>query len=246
MRYLVAFLAVGLLGATANATIWVQESFTHPDGNLVGQTPEIGGTWATHSGTIGPVQVGGGAITLVQSAAATQDVNTGTGTAMAAGDRWYAGFDLSVTGGTTNVYFAMFMEGSSLFDGRIWLTAPASGGNYRLALSNDNSITDADGEVFTGDLSFGTEYRVVHYYDYTAMAAKLWIDPVNESSPGFLAADPGYSDEVAAYAFRQAGGNSQQQIDNLVVATTFNEAVPEPGSLVLLALGGLAILRRRR
>jgi len=237
-------LAVGLLAGTANATILVQESFTHPDGNLVGQTPEVGTTWATHSGTTGPVLVSGGKITLVQSNA--EDVNSGTGSTMGAGSRWYAGFDLSIPSGTTNAYFAMFMKGTSNFDGRIWVTAPASGGDYRLAISNDNSITDADGEVFTGDLTFGTKYRVVHYYDYTAMAAKLWIDPINESSPGFLAADPGYSDAVTAYAFRQGGGNSSQTIDNLVVATTFGEALPEPASLVLIALGGLAALRRRR
>ena len=35
----------------------VHETFSHPDGSLTGQTPEIGGIWTTHSGTAGQMQV---------------------------------------------------------------------------------------------------------------------------------------------------------------------------------------------
>ncbi|MFH1418967.1 MAG: PEP-CTERM sorting domain-containing protein [Planctomycetota bacterium] len=234
-----------LTGGAAQANILINENFTHPDGNLVGQvpTPGPGAAWAVHSGTTGPVQVSNGTALIVQGNA--EDVNCDTGTAMAAGDRWYAGYDLSVTGGTTNVYFGMFLTGTSYFTSRIWVTAPASDGDFRLCLSNDNSMTDADGEVFTGDLDFGTTYRVVSYYDYDAQAGKLWIDPVDESSPGFLATDPGYSNASFGYAFRQSSGNSTQTIDNLIVATTFDEAVPEPATIAMLLIGGLALRRRR-
>ena len=241
---------LSLATSMAQADILINESFAHPDGNLVGQvpTPGPGAAWAAHSGAGSmPVQVSSGAIILNHGSGSREDVNSDTGLMMGAGDRWYAGFDVTVTGGTTNVYFGMFLDGTSNFLSRIWVTAPAGGGNYRLGFSNDNSITDADGEVFSGDLSFGTTYRLVSYYDYTAMQGKLWIDPVDESSPGFLATDPGYSDPVTAYAFRQSSGDSSQTIDNLCVATTFDEAltcIPEPASLMLLGLGAL-LLRRR-
>ncbi len=246
---LTAIAGLLLITGPATAAVLVNETFNHPDGNLVGLTPTPGpgGTWAAHSGAgTGPIQVSGGAAVVRQATGASEDVNTALGTPLGAGGKLYAGFDLTVeaTGAPTNVYFAMFMEGTSLFDGRIWITAPTANG-YRLAISNDNSITDNDGEVFTNDLAFGTRYRIIHSYDYDGKSATLWVNPVNESSPSVTATDPGFSDEVSAYAFRQAGGNSTQTIDNLIVATSFSEAVPEPATLALLGLGCLVIRRRR-
>ena len=51
---------------------------------------------------------------------------------------------------------------------------------------------------------------------------------------------------ISAFALRQAGGNSSQTIDNLLVATTFGEVIPTPGSAALVTLGGLMIAGRRR
>ena len=51
---------VGVMGVvnTADATVFLNETFTYPDGNLVGN-----GAWATHSGAgNGPIQVLGGQI----------------------------------------------------------------------------------------------------------------------------------------------------------------------------------------
>ena len=246
---LTAMAGLLLIAGPATAVTLVNETFSHPDGNLVGLTPTPGpgGTWAAHSGAgTGSVQASGGAAVVRQASGANEDVNTAFGTALDAGGRLYAGFDLVVeaTGVPTNVYFAMFMKGTSLFDGRIWITAPTTQG-YRLAISNDNSITENDGEAFTGDLAFGTKYRIVHSYDYDSKSATLWVNPVNEFSPSVTATDPGFSDEVSAYAFRQAGGNSTQTIDNLIVATSFSEAVPEPSTLALLGLSCLWIRPRR-
>jgi hypothetical protein len=245
--YVAAACALGLAVSMAQASILINETFDHPDGNLVGQTPipGPGAAWTAFSGAGStPVQVSSGRITLNQGAGTREDVASGTGSVMGSGDRWYAGFDVAVTGANTNVYFGMFLQGTSNFLSRIWVTTPTSGGDYRLGFSNDNSITDNDGEVFSADLTYGTTYRLVSYYDYTAMQGKLWINPVNESSPGLLATDPGFSNPVTAYAFRQAtGSNSVQTVDNLIVATTFAEVVPEPSSLVLLAVA--AMIRRR-
>jgi hypothetical protein len=240
-----------LAASPALGALLVNEDFTHPDGNLVGQTPTPGpgATWAAHSGGGAlPVQVLSGQITLAQGAGSREDVNAGTGATMGAGDKWYSAFDLTVptvTGAITDVYFAMFLTGTSNFDARIWLTAPTASG-FRLAISNDNSITDLDGEVRTGDLAFDTKYRVVTVYDYTAMSGKLWINPVLESDPSFDPTDPGFSDAAVAYAFRQAAGNSTQVIDNLMVGTTFGDVVPEPTTLALLAAAGMMFWHRRR
>jgi hypothetical protein len=250
-RVLVLAVACVLVLATsaAQADILVNENFTHPDGNLVGQvpTPGPGLAWAAHSSAgLNPVQVSSGHI-IINQASSSEDVNVDTGMVMGTGDLWYAAFDFSNTGGSSSAYFAHFLENASNFVSRIWVTAPAAGGDFRLAFSNDNSITDGDGEVFSADLTYGTTYRVVSSYDFTAQQGTLWIDPINESSPSMTATDPGYSDACFGYAFRQGGGGTQQIVDNLVVATTFDEAltgVPEPASFVLLGIGAL-LLRRR-
>jgi hypothetical protein len=231
----------------------VSDDFSYADGNLVGNDPPVGGIWGAHSGGGStPVQVSSGAITLAQGGGTREDVNSTFETgAIGAGDIVYAGFDLTVPdpgAAIVDTYFAMFMEGTSFFNARIWVTAPTTSG-YRLALSNDNSITDADGEVRTGDLAFGTTYRVVHRYEYDTGEGTIWIDPVDESSPSLVAGDPGFSDEVAAYAFRQATGNTMQIIDCLRVADTFDEAancIPEPASAALLLLAGIGMFAIRR
>jgi hypothetical protein len=56
---------------------------------------------------------------------------------------------------------------------------------------------------------------------------------------------------ISTIALRQAGGEGTSTLDNLYVSDNFSEAltgtaVPEPASLGVLALGGLALLARRR
>jgi PEP-CTERM motif len=252
-----AMLAFAMAASKAYATLEVVEPFTYDDGNLVPNDPAIGGAWNAHSGTASQVQVSGDKISLVQGSGSREDVNVPLENGpIGTGDLLYSAFDLTVPdpGATVqDVYFAMFLNGTSNFLSRVWVTAPTTSG-YRLALSNDNSITDADGEVFTGDLAFGATYRIVTSYDYDSGTGELWIDPTDGSSPSISATDPGFSDAVGAYAFRQATGNTSQMIDNLCVSDSFSEAltctadVPEPASISLMFLAGLGLIgiRRRR
>lgn len=247
-KAILAAVAAFGLAVSAQAAIEVNDTFTYADGNLVGNVPAVGGAWATHSGTTGPVLVSGGKISIVQGAA--QDVNVPFANgSMGAGDIYYAAFDLTVAdpgAAVTPVYFAHFLDGTSNFTSRLWMTIPTTSG-YRLGFSNDSSISDADGEVFTGDLSFGTTYRVVSSYNYDTGAGTLWINPTDFSSASISAADPGFSNTADGYAFRQAAGNTTQVIDNLVVGTSFSDVVvPEPTMLGLLGLAGLTLVSRRR
>jgi hypothetical protein len=233
-----------VMTSTAFGTLFVSETFSHPDGSLAGQSPEVGGTWVTHSGTgVVPVSLVSGQAQLTHGSGSRDDVNApfAGGAVIGAGDIVYSGFDLSVAdpgAAIVDVNFAHFLAGTSLFGARLWVSAPTTSG-YRLALSGDSSITDGDGEAFWGaDLSFGTTYRVVTSYNYDDGDSRMWIDPVTEASSSVTSTDGFAMDEFASYALRQAGGNTMQLIDNLRVATTFAQAVaiPEPGAALF---GGL-------
>ena len=244
------------MAAASQASVLVNETFSYADGTtLTGETPTVGGPWTTISGTADQVTVTGGKTTLVQTTQSEDlAVAFAGGTVAAAGSVFYAGYDLTVPTATTisNVYFSGFNSTPTIFAGRTWVAAPTTpGAGFRLGLSNDSSITDADGEVFTGDLAFGTTYRVVVKYDFDAKQATLYVNPADATATGLVATDPGFSDPVGSFFLREASssGNTTQVLDNLIVATTLTEAIggtaiPEPASLA--ALAGVAVLGLRR
>src|SRR5687768_13796466 len=160
-KTLVAAAAViGLGAAAAQGAVLVDESFTYTDGNLVGRDPAIGGVWGAHSGlaTV-PVQVSGGSAVLVQGAGTREDVNSTFegGFVAGAADTLYSSFDLTISDPAATItsgYFAHFMQGTTIFAGRVWVAPPTASG-YRIAVSGDAAL-DADGEVYSSDLAFGT------------------------------------------------------------------------------------------
>ncbi len=253
------------IASTADASMFYTEPFNYADGNLVNGTngPNAPSPpfWLTHSGTGTPVQVSSGTISTTSGATSRQDVNLPTGSALAQGQTWYAGFDLTLNGpftltGTSEEYFAHFYQTvGGGFTGRVYVSAPQSGGDFTVGVvgaSNTPSVK------WGSDLALGQTYRVVVSYtldpDNDPLTedsyAKLWIDPINESSTSILSV-ANHSNAVDAFAFRQGStaGSGTQVIDNLCVATTFTEAltcVPEPASVGLFMVAGLALMFIRK
>jgi hypothetical protein len=234
------------LASSAQATLILNEQFDYPDGSLDGQ-----GAWSRHSGTAGQIQVAGNAISV--NDAQSEDVNVNLGISLGATESIFAGFDLSVTastpvGGSDYEYFAHFGTGSLDFTARVDVVAPTSVGDYSLGISA-GTIAEA---VWISDLTFGTTYRAIIGYNRATGLAQLWVDAANMGDT-FISSTTADDNAVSGFYLRESASTANEtiQIDNLLVATTFGEAVsaiPEPSSFALLALGiaGLVGIRRRR
>jgi hypothetical protein len=253
-RSALALLSASVSASSATADLIVRETFSYSDDSLTGRTPEIGDRWTTHSGTTGQTQVVGGHAVLDQTQ--SEDLNTAFASdPLGAGDVIYAGFDLTVptqTNAPGPGYFAHFKDAGNFFGARVFITSTTTTG-FRLGISGNSTLIAS--ETWPADLAFDTTYRVVTSYAYDTGATRMWIDPVNESSTSLAALDGVAGDEFVSFALRHfttnSASTSTQHIDNLQVATTFDEAstvVPEPAALGVTLLAGLGLISfyRRR
>lgn len=258
---LVGIAATAISAGSAKAAVLYSTTFnapTYANGALIGQD-----SWAITGSTVtNPVAVSGlptdGVVGLTTSG---QDVNRVYTAAPVGTTSIFAGLDLTVSAAQGGDYFFHLGDGgSSNFYGRLF--AKSVTGGYQLALGT-SSGTPAAG-AYGATLSFGTEYRIVIQYDSVAGTANdtgaIYVDPTTASplpTPYMAAVTQGIDatdiPTIDSVNLRQgtAGSAATVVVDDIIVATTFGEAadlaaVPEPATLGLLSLGGLAALRRRR
>jgi hypothetical protein len=236
-----AVLCAVCLSGSLSASIIFSDTFSYPDGGLVANS---GGNWTNHSGTPGQVDVLSGKVNLTQ--AESEDVNR-TFTPLAGGSA-YAGFDVNFSALPTGTggYFAHFKDSTtSGFRGRVFATTTgAAAGMYRLGVG----VAGSTFNTIPVDLALGTTYRAILEIDTATMASILYL---NGCTDGVSAPDSGSVLTLSSFALRQstATGNGMGVLtfDNLIVAKTCAEALPEPMGLAMLAMSGgvLLVLRRR-
>jgi hypothetical protein len=228
-------LLIAALALTAFATqasiLYNHNTETFTAGNIAGQND-----WVAHNGAGSvPVQVAtDGAVTLVQGAGSREDVNIAV-TPITAGKTYFFGFDVVVTGGSTNAYFAHFKDAGTGTDFTVRTFITSFGGSdFTFGLSAAGSAPDV---TWAQGLTFGDTYRVVGSYDADTRENRLWVNPTNISSTSISFVDP-TANPVAAFALRQTTGNSTQVISNLIVSDDFTSAaIPEPSMVALLLVG---------
>ena len=229
------------LAISATAAVIIDETFTYRDGALTGNA-----AWDTHSGTAGQISVVGGAITLTDSN--SEDANSSF-TPVTSGTL-FASFDISVADpisytGNDYEYFAHFKDDGFDYMSRLDIAAFSASG-YSLGLSQSSTAEVVSESV----LSYGANYSVVLGFDFTSGLSTLWIDTTSITDTNITTSAVDSANDISAFAFRQGASSPDQEItiDNLIVATTFAEVVPEPGTYSLLAgMFALAsvMLRRR-
>ncbi len=242
MKTLVSSLAsLAVLAGSTSATVLLSDDFSYADGSLTSNA-----AWNNHSGTPGDLLVSSGQA-VVQHGIPSEDANT-VFADQAAGTVYFGiDFRLDDLGtpivGTDGEYFAHFNSGS--FVSRLSIEQAQGSGDFAVGIATGSSSPDAQ---WATDLSFGTTYRATVAYDIDNDQAELWIDAASESDTSILGAVVPSSTTVSAFSLRQSDSSANEtiRVDNLIVATTFAETIPETTSALLGALGLLTLLRRRR
>lgn len=231
-------LAAGL--TVAPAAILLNEDFAYPNGPL---TTNSGGLWATHSGTAGQLDVTNGAAFL--TASDSEDVNRQLAgqpyPAAGATNVFYAGFTVRFLAlpSDAGAYFAHFFSSATVFRGRVWaLGGGAPTGQFRLGLSSVANTVTATNTM--ENLALNTSYRLVLRVENTNNClARLWINPTTESDPALTTSGESAGPATfTAFALRQNSGMGTLLLDDLVVATSFQEALtgaspPQPPVILL-------------
>lgn len=222
---IIALCLLACMSASSQATLVFNEPFTYANGPLVGN-----GGWTTHSGTANQVDVASGVVNL--TGAESEDVNK-TFSAIAAGNV-YAGVTFTFSAlPTANVYFMHFMNSGTVFRGKVYATTTgAAAGTFRIGIT-DNSNTLAD--IIPVDIALNTSHRLVLRVDATTSDSTIFLDSATETG-GTTGSDAATGVALNAFGLRQSANVGTLTVDNLIVATTYAEAVPESS-----VVGGLGI-----
>jgi hypothetical protein len=221
MKHINALVLTSLLAVEVSAALLVSDSFTYPDGVL---TNVSSGKWRHASGGIDEVNVTAGSVELTRSETGDVDVPLGTTFAGSSAATLYARFTIKVLalpGGANGNYFAHFAGASSR--ARIFVTTNgAAAGRFRIGIANGSTTASA---LWPNDLQTNLTYTVVARHSISNAQASLWIDATSPFTAPTVANDTASAASATAFALRQDGGMGTLLVDDLVIATSFAEAL---------------------
>lgn len=252
---LLPLLAAAVFAVSAPAVILLDDDFdAYADGDLAGQ-----GSWTLNSGANagnGSITVDGGSVLLVPDSSGTAAGNTNvyhTWTpAVAVTDTFFYGVDVTVLGVTVSGDRPTFVAtGSGTASNRAqtnfrgWSVNPGPVTQFDLANNGAPNIN------FDSVVTPTITYRLVVERNASNTIYFFAQSPLDPLTPYYTggASTGGTINSFSIVIGDIASAGTQLRLDNVVVATTFNEAamIPEPASLAALAgLAALAAAGRRR
>jgi len=138
----------------------------------------------------------------------------------------------------TGNYFAHFKDAGLGLAASIWAsTANTIAPNtFRLGIGNATTSTAATAQ-FPVDLNTNVSYTVVTRLVLSNGVSTLWINPTSESDPSVTANDAVTNLlSITSYAFREDGSEGKMLVDDLAVATTFNDLVSSTPAAAFLQI----------
>lgn len=233
--WIAAFLWVGVLacGRLAAAS-YLSEPFAYPDGPITASAA----FWEHTSGMERQLNVQNGVLLLREDHSEDIAANLASGPFAAdSGATLYAAFDLTATTlpSGEGTYFAHFRDSGSNFRGRVFIAPTADGqaGFYRIGISSGAGSSE-EAAFFPQPLAIGDRYQVALRYEVETAVSTLWVDPTDTDSESIGNNDSASPKTITRFAFRQSlssgNGMGELQIDNLVVASTLEEALAGPSS----------------
>lgn len=214
---------LSILGGNAQAQVLFTDSFSYPDGPIVGAA---GSPWVNNYLPTNQANVVAGKLFLTQTedeAVRVDFTHTATGSL-------YARFRVMFTELPTGVgnYFAFFRQtGVDNNRARLWATTyGAAAGKFRLGIRTFHAT---DLTLIAEDLQLHVPYTVVLRYNVTNHNSTVWLDPENEAATARRADSPGGSAAVGIshFAFLQTDsfnggqGMGSLYVDDLAIGRSF-------------------------
>lgn len=256
-------LALALTLPSAQAVLLANEQFDvgFTSGSLVGQGSGTGwnGAWTNNQAgsylwstpglddTTGKAQLDRSAGNVNGDRLFSSDFTIGSTTRTT--DTVFYGVTLEISTGVTGELLSGFRGAGSIAVGK-------QNANDNWHVYGLNAAGSANLWIDTGiAIDKGVETRFVMRLDYTNSGTKvtLWINPENESSTPIYESAANTFTATQMTSFRNStflgAAPSGYFVDNIQVATTFNEAftvIPEPQTALLIGLSALGLTARRK
>jgi len=229
-----ALLTLVFASAPSMAVTLLTDSFTYPNGNLVGN-----GGWANYSGVGTDIQVVSGR--AVGTGLNTPDDHT-LFAAQSTSTTTYACFDVIIpafAGQPKPIYFAELKDaGAANLVSRVYVLPVAAGG-WTFGISHSSTSATAGVTPWPVALASDVNYHVVINYNPVNKTSTLWVNPTNELSPSVTNTNAAIAAlAVSGFGLRESNAASTlpasppytgtadwgYSVDNLGVGTTFAEA----------------------